>query len=127
MDVVVVVAVVFENSTAVWTFGVAFLHQATANFARKEFLVALGGFAQLLSDTVLRAEHGDGAGEIVTLQGEFGLNRVFKGLGQVVRGVQDTTVVNVGDVHHELVVLEFGLRRFHGDASLAGHAADSHL
>jgi hypothetical protein len=48
-------------------------------------------------------------------------------LGQIVGRVQNATVVDVRDVDHELIVLEFGLRCFDGDASLSSHAPNCDL
>ena len=53
------------------------------------------------------------------------MNCLLKGLGQVLGGIQNPTVINVGDVDHELVVLEFCLRGFHSDAALASNSSNS--
>ena len=53
------------------------------------------------------------------------MNCLLKGLGQVLGGIQNSTVVDVGDVDHELVVIEFCLRGFHSDAALASDTSNS--
>ena len=108
-------------------FRVGFFDQTAANFAGKEFRVVLGLFTEFLRHTVLGAEHGDGTGEIVAFQSKFCLDGVFKRLGQIFGRVKHTAIVDVGDVHHELVVFELGLWCLNCDAALASDASNRHL
>ena len=82
---------------------IALLDQTTTNLASEQLLIAFL-FTYLLRDPVFRPEHGDGARQIVAFQGKFCLYGVFKRLREVFRRVQNTTVINVGDVDQELVV-----------------------
>ena len=108
-------------------FRVGFFDQTAANFAGKEFRIVIGLFAELLRHPVFGAEHGDGAREVVAFQSKFCLDGVFKRLGQIFGRVKHTAIVDVGDVHHELVVFELGLWRLNCDASLASNASNRHL
>ena len=52
---------------------------------------------------------------------------MLKGLREVFRGVQNTAVVNIGDVDIKHIVGQFCLRGLNSNASLSGDTANSNL
>ena len=105
---------------------IAFFDKPVANLASEHVLLNRF-FAEFLRLPVLGTEHRDVAGEIETFQRKFGLNGVLKGLREVFGRIQDTAVINVGDVHVEHVSGQLCLRCFDGNASLSSHAANRHF
>jgi hypothetical protein len=52
---------------------------------------------------------------------------MFKGLREIFGRVQNTAIIDVGDVDIEQVVCQFGLRSLNGNPSLSCHTTDRHL
>ena len=107
-------------------FWITFLHEAVADLTGKHVFVIISA-PEFLGGAVLGTEHGDGTRKVVSLQGEFGLNGLFKRLRQILWRVQHTAVVDVGNVDQELVVLEFGLRGLDRNTSLSCDTAHSNF
>ena len=105
---------------------IAFLHEPVADFTSKHVLIGFF-FTDLLCFSVFRAEHGDVARQIKTFQSKFRLNGMFKGLGEVFWSVQNTPVVDIGDVDIEHIVGQLRLGRLNSDTSLSGDATDGDL
>ena len=105
-------------------FRITFLHEAVADLTSEHVLVIIPA-AKFLGGAVLGTEHGDGTRQVIPLQGELGLNRLFKRLRQILWRVEHTAVIDVRDVDHELVVLKFGLWGLDRHASLSCDAAHS--
>tara|TARA_B100000003_G_scaffold60162_1_gene53683 strand:- start:22 stop:393 length:372 start_codon:yes stop_codon:yes gene_type:complete len=109
-----------------WTNWVAFFHEAVADFTSKHVLIGFF-FTDFLCFSILRAEHGDVARQIESFQSKFRLNSMLKGLREVFRGVQNTAVVNVGDVHIEHIIGQLCLGCLNSNASLSGDATNGNL
>ena len=105
--------------------GIALLDQAIADFTSKHLFFVFS--TDFLGRSVLGAEHHDLHGDVVAFERHLRFNGLLEGLGQRLWGVEDTTVVNVGDVHRKQVVKEFGLWRIHSDPSLASNPAHGHF
>ena len=94
---------ILEHRTAVRAYRVAFFHEAVANFTG-EHVLFFGLFTDFFRFSVLRTEHGDAARQVKPFQRKFGLNRMFKSLREVFWRVQDSSVVDMGDVDFKQIV-----------------------
>ena len=108
-------------------FIVAFLDKSIADFTGKHFLFIFWLLVKVLDFSVLGSEDGEDWDEVESFQCHLCLNRMFKGLLEVIRRVQDTPVVDISHVDFELPAVGLGLRRFNCYTTLAGDSADGHF
>jgi hypothetical protein len=52
---------------------------------------------------------------------------MFKCLLEIIRSIQDTAVVDIGDVYFEFPTVGLGLRGFNCNTTLSGDSADGHF
>ena len=111
---------IFEHCTTVRAFIVAFLDKSIADFTGKHFLFIFWLLVKVLDFSVLGSEDGEDWDEVESFQCHLCLNRMFKGLLEVIRRVQDTPVVDISHVDFELPAVGLGLRRFNCYTTLSG-------
>jgi hypothetical protein len=82
----------------VWAFIVAFLDESVADFTSEHFLIILGFFAKVFDFSVFGTEDGQNWAEIESFEGKFSLNRMFERLLEVIGCVQNTPIIDIGDI-----------------------------
>lgn len=78
--------------------------------------------------SIQRAEQRDFNADVKALEGQLGGNGMLKCIGEVRRSVENTTVVDVGDVDLNRIIFSHGdLRGFNSDPALSSNATGCNL
>jgi hypothetical protein len=108
-------------------FIVAFLDKSIADLTGKHFLFIIRFLVEVLNFPVLRSKNGKDWNEVKSFQCHLSLDCVFKCLLEVIRGVQDTAIIDIGHVDFEFLAVGLGLRSFNCNTTLSSHSADGNF
>ncbi|MAH30008.1 MAG: hypothetical protein CL959_04950 [Euryarchaeota archaeon] len=111
---------IFEDGSTVWAFWIGFFDESITDFACKHLFVV---FLFLCTDgrhlAILHARENDFDGHVVAFESNLSLDRMLEGRGQILRSVEYTAIVDVGEINNQCTIYDLCFRRFNSDASLS--------
>jgi hypothetical protein len=73
--------------------------------------------------SILHAGENDFNGHIVAFESNLRLDSVFEGRGQILRSVEHTAIIDIGEIDNQCTVHDLRFRRFNSDASLSSNTS----